>query len=303
MLFKKVFKCSVEYIKQPRKFILLILNKILYKYMKDEDYLKLMYKIILNKELNLKNPETFNEKIQWLKLNDRNLEYTNLVDKYKVREFIADSIGEEYLIPLIGKWENFDDIDFSKLPNKFVLKCTHDSGGIVICKNKNELDVKQAKQKIEKALKRNYYDRSKEWPYKNVEPLIICEKYMEDNNDEDLKDYKFMCFNGEVKCSFVCSNRRSLNGLKVDFYDRDWNFMDFKRHYPNSGKVIYKPKNYEKMILLAEKLSKNFTFVRIDFYEVNEKIYFGEFTLYPGSGFEEFTPEKYDYLLGSWIKL
>lgn len=303
MIIERYFEYLLKYMKDPKLFILFAKSRGLLNWMSDEKYLKFMYKIIMERNLELNNPKTFNEKLQWLKLNDRQNYYVNLVDKYKVREHISSTIGEEYLIPLLGVWDNFDDIDFTKLPNKFVLKCNHDSGGIVICEDKNKLDINLAKKKINKSLKRNYYNSSREWPYKNVKPKILCEKYMEDKVDKDLKDYKFMCFNGEVKCVFICSNRGKDDGLKVDFYDRDWNFMNVKRHYPNSGIILEKPKNFEEMLKLSEILAKDTIFVRIDFYEINGKIYFGEFTLYPGAGFEEFTPEEYDYLLGSWIKL
>lgn len=272
-------------------------------FLDDKIYLKLKNIILLNKKLNSDEPQTFNEKLQWLKLYDRKPEYTNMVDKYEVKKYIASVIGEEYIIPTLGVWDNFDDIDFDKLPNKFVLKCTHDSGGLIVCKDKSKLDKKESSKKISKSLKRNYYYSSREWPYKNVKPRIIAEKFIEDKKSKDLKDYKFMCFNGKVKCSFVCSNRNSDNGLNVDFFDLDWNKMPFERHYPNSTIAIPKPENYDLMIELSEKLAKNIPFVRVDFYEVNGKVYFGELTFFPGAGFEEFTPESWDYTLGSWIEL
>lgn len=266
-------------------------------------YLRLIYFVKIRKKLNLKKPQTFNEKIQWLKLYDRKPLYTQLVDKYEVRKYISKTIGKEYLIPLIGTWERVEDIDFSKLPNQFVLKCTHDSGGIIICKDKSKLDIEATKNKINKTLKKNYYYYGREWPYKNVKIRLICEKYVVDESNEELKDYKFMCFNGKVKCSFVCLNRNSPKGLNVDFYDINWKPMPFERHYPNSGTTISKPNNYDKMVKFAEILSKDIPFVRVDFYEVNGQLYFGEITFYPGSGFEEFNPESYDYLLGQWIQL
>jgi hypothetical protein len=269
----------------------------------DRFYINLQYKNFLGKKLNLQNPKTFNEKLQWLKLYDKNPLYTNLVDKFEVRNFIENKLGKEYLIPIIDVYNKFDEIDFDSLPNQFVLKCTHDSGGLVICKDKKSLDIKAVKDKINKCLKRNYYYIHREWPYKNIKPRIICEEYMVDESGVELKDYKFMCFNGKVKCSFICLNRNSINGLNVDFYDMDWKPMPFERHYPKSGEEIKKPKNFDKMVVFAELLSKSFPFVRVDFYEVNGQLYFGELTFYPGSGLEEFTPEKYDELLGSWIKL
>ncbi|MGG1486479.1 ATP-grasp fold amidoligase family protein [Peribacillus castrilensis] len=269
----------------------------------DELYLRIQYKNFMGKNLNLKDPKSYNEKLQWLKINDRNPNYTSLVDKYEVRDYIEKTIGNEYLISLIGVYNTFDEIDFDVLPDKFVLKCTHDSGGLVICQDKSTFDKESARRKINKCLRRNYYYSHREWPYKNIKPRILCEKYMVDESGTELKDYKFMCFNGEVRCSFVALNRNSPNGLNLDFYDLDWNLMPFQRHYPNSGTKINRPKNYEKMICFAERLSKDIPFLRVDFYEVEGRLYFGELTFYPGSGFAEFTPESYDELLGSWINL
>lgn len=288
-----------------------LINKVIFymgikgriKFLKDDTYLKLMYKCRIGKTLNLEKPETFNEKLQWLKLNDHNPLYTQLVDKYEVKKYVGDRIGDEYVIPTLGVWEKFSDIDFDKLPERFVLKCTHDSGGIVICKDKNAFDVNSAKKKINSCLKKNYYWAGREWPYKNVKPRIIAEEYMEDKSSSELRDYKFFCFGSEMKCSFVCSERFSGTGLKVTFFDTDWNVMPFERHYPKSKEKISKPVNYDKMIELAEILSKEIPFVRVDFYEVDGKIYFGELTFYPGSGFEEFSPEEWDKTLGDWIKL
>ena len=177
------------------------------------------------------------------------------------------------------------------------------SGNVYICKEKSKINYDELKKEVNAWMKREYYWLHREWPYKNVKPRIICEEYMVDESEIELKDYKFMCFSGEVKCSFVGLNRNSVTGLNVDFYDIDWKPMPFERHYPNSGKIIPRPKNYNKMIELSEILSKNKLFVRVDFYEVRGKLYFGELTFYPGSGYEKFVPESYDYLLGSWIRL
>lgn len=269
----------------------------------DERYLKKQYKTYIGKSLNLENPKSFNEKLQWLKLYDRKPEYTIMVDKYLVRDYIAKQIGEEYLIPLLGVWDRADDIDFDALPEQFVLKCNHDSGNVFICKDKQNFPKNEIKKKLKKALKKNLFWWGREWPYKNVPRKMIAEKYMVDESGYELKDYKFMCFNGEVKCSFICSNRYSKGGLHVTFFDRDWNVMPFERHYPAVKEGLPKPVNYDKMIELAEKLSKNIPFLRVDFYEVDGKIYFGELTFYPGNGMEEFTPEEWDYKLGEWIKL
>ena len=200
----------LKLIRSPRRILLGLTSRGFLNFLPDETILKIKFKDRIGKELNLKKPKTFNEKLQWLKLYDRNPAYTKLVDKYEVRKHIAKTIGQEYLIPLLGVWDTFEDINFSKLPNQFVLKCTHDSGGLIICTDKNRLDIDAARKKINKCLKRNYYYPGREWPYKNVKPRIICEKYMVDESGTELKDYKFMCFNGEVKCIFVCLNRNAL---------------------------------------------------------------------------------------------
>ena len=275
----------------------------LYNNWPDEKYLKKMCDVRLGYKLNLQNPRTFNEKLQWLKLHNQKTEYITMVDKYDVKKYVADIIGEEYIIPTLGVWNSFEEIDFDKLPNQFVLKCTHDSGGLVICKDKKELDLIKAEKKITKSLHNNYYFYGREWPYKNVKPRIIAEPYMEDNKVHELIDYKLMCFNGEVKCSFTCSERFSQEGLKVTFFDNDWKVMPFERHYPSSKNPPQKPLNFNKMLEFATKLSRGIPFVRVDFYEINGLLYFGELTFFPGNGFEEFTPLEWDYKMGSWLKL
>lgn len=279
------------------------MQRVLINRIPDKTYLKLKYKRRMRKKLDFKNPKTFNEKLQWLKLYDRNPKYTKFVDKYEVRKYIAEAMGEEYLIPILGVFDNFDDINFEKLPKQFVLKPNHTSGNVFICNDKSTIDYNMLKKEVNGWLKREYYWVHREYPYKYIKPKIICEELMIDESGTELKDYKFMCFNGQVKCLFVGLNRNSPTGLNVDFYDIDWNILPFERHYPKSNKKINKPKTFDKMIEFAEKLSKNIPFVRVDFYEVNGKLYFGELTFYPGSGYEEFTPESYDYLLGSWLDL
>jgi len=294
-----------EYIKKPQKIFYALAYRDFFNWIPDTWYLKLRYRMVFGKRLDLNNPRTFNEKLQWLKLYDRNSRYTTLVDKYAVREYIKEKLGEEYLIPLVGgPWIDARDIDFSRLPNQFVLKCTHDSGSVVICKDKENFDCAAAVKKLNKALKHNFYYGGREWPYKNVSPRIIAEKYMVDESEEELKDFKLMCFNSKVKASLVCSDRFSdSDGLKITFYDSEWKRLPFKRHYPSSEVDIDKPKSYEEMYDIAEKLSENLRFVRIDFYEINKKVYFGEFTFYPSSGFEEFDPPEWDERLGRWLKL
>lgn len=287
-----------------KKTISFVARRGLLDWLDDEHYLKLMYWVKFDKKLDLLNPRTFNEKLQWLKLYDRSPEYTKMVDKYEVKKYVARVIGDEHIIPTIGVWNSFDKIDFSQLPDQFVLKCTHDSGGLVICKDKRTLDIETAKKKINSSLKINYYLHGREWPYKDVKPRIIAEKYMEDSPDsKELIDYKLMCFNGKVKCSFTCTSRYAKEGLKVTFYDTDWKKMPFERHYPAEDVAQEKPKSYDEMVALAEKLADKIPFVRIDFYEIKGKPYFGEVTFFPGNGMEEFTPEEWDETLGSWIEL
>ena len=286
--------------KKVNRFLIRIANKLFF--LDDNTYLKLQYRIRFNKKINLDEPKTFNEKLQWLKLNDRKEIYTTLVDKYEVKKEILNKIGEEYLIPTIGVYDKFEDIEFDKLPNQFVIKCTHDSGGVFICKDKSNFNIKSVRNKIKKHMKKNFYYHGREWPYKNVKPKIIIEKYMEDNVEKELIDYKVMCFNGEPKIIFTCTERFS-DGLKVTFFDLNWKRLPFERHYPSSTKEIKKPYNLEKIIKLSKELSKNIPFVRIDWYEINQKLFFGEYTFFPGSGFEEFNPEEWDEKIGNMIDI
>lgn len=250
--------------------------------------------------LNLKNPKTFNEKLQWLKINNRNPEYTTMVDKYAVKKYIAEKIGPEYIIPTLGVWDSFNEIDFDALPDQFVLKCTHDSGGLIVCHDKSKLDMDAVRKKIETSLSNNFYYMGREWPYKNVPHRIIAEQYMAD----DLRDYKLFCFDGVPRMTLVCSERFTKDGLKEDFYDEGWNHLDNQRPaHGNAVLPIARPKQYELMKELAAKLSEKMPFARIDFYEINEKVYFGEITFYLASGFEGFIPEEWDLKLGDWIKL
>lgn len=301
MKIKRYLNALYRFITNKDYRFLILSGQGFYDNMDDEAYLKRKYKACMGKEIHLDSPQTFNEKLQWLKLHDRKPEYTTMVDKYAVKMYVADIIGEKYIIPTLGVWNHFDEIDFDKLPNQFVLKCTHDSGGIVICKDKNKLDLKSAKKKIEKSLKQNYYWSGREWPYKDVKPRIIAEEYMIDESGYELKDYKFFCFNGEPKMMFIATDR----GLdtKFDFYDMEFNHLPFTNGHPNANKQIKKPKNYSTMLALSAKLSFGIPHVRVDFYNINGKIYFGELTFFHWSGLVPFEPEEWDYKLGSWLKL
>ena len=281
----------------------------LLNWMSDERYLSLMYRTILHSELDLNNPKGFNEKLQWLKIYDRKAEYTTMVDKYAVKQYVAEKIGEQYIIPTLGIWKRFDDIDFDSLPNQFVLKCTHDSGGLVVCKDKNKLDKEAAKAKIERSLKKNYYWSSREWPYKNVPPRIIAEKYMFNskttaNETESLKDYKFYCFNGEPQYLYVSDQMDNHSKARVSFVDKDWKKAPFGRtDYKEFEVLPEKPQHFEDMLKLARILSKNIAFLRVDLYEINDKIYFGELTFHPCAGFMPFKPKEWDEKLGEMISL
>lgn len=256
---------------------------------------------------NLKHPQSFNEKIQWLKLNDHDSRYPDLIDKIKVKEIVGQLIGDEYIIPtLFGPYKDARDIPWKQLPNQFVVKCNHDAASAIVCKDKSSLNIDSAISKLNACLKKNYYhDLGKQWGYKNVEPRVFVEKYMEDYQYDDLVDYKFMFFNNVCKCLFTCIERKSATGLKLNFYTPDWKLMPFIRKYPSTTYSEPKPKTLDKMLDLAQKLADyvDNSFVRIDLYDINGKIYFGEFTFYPGGGFEDFKPVEWDYTLGSWIDL
>ncbi len=273
--------------------------------MTDSEYLKKRYYYKVGSALNLDNPQKYTEKLQWLKLHERNSKYTAMVDKYAVRDYVSQKIGNEYLIPLLGgPWKKFSEIDFSELPDQFVLKCTHDSGGLVICKDKKTLDRRCAKKKINSCLKRNFYHLNREWVYKDVVPQIIAEQYMEDSQTNELRDYKFFCFNGEPKALFVATDRQTPGEeVKFDFFDMDYNHINVKNGHENAKTFPEKPWQFDLMKDLAKKLSTDIPHVRVDFYEVDGKVYFGEMTFFHFSGMVPFDPEEWDYTFGSWIEL
>ena len=276
----------ISYIVEPKKIILYLMNKNYLSFIPDETFLKMKYKLMMGTKLDLENPKTFNEKLQWLKLHDRNPEYTKMVDKYEAKEYVANIIGKEYIIPTLGVWDKFDDIDFDALPNEFVLKPTHTSGNVFICKDKSKIDKKKLKKQVNKWLKRDYYRIHREWPYKNVKPRIIAEEYMENKDHTSIKDYKFYCFNGQADYVMICTGRETGHP-KFYFYNKEWNFM---RNMSNDGmklegKLEEKPIGIEKMFEIAEKLSQGIKFVRMDLYNVNEKIYFRRIYVFPSSGF------------------
>lgn len=269
----------------------------------DTVYLKFMYRKITGKKLNLYNPKTFNEKLQWLKLYDRKPEYTKMVDKYEVRQYIKETIGEEYLIPLVGgPWESFEDIDFTKLPDQFVLKCTHDSGSVAICKNKNEFDIESVQKKFKRALRANFFYGGREWPYKNVKPRIIAEKYMADESNNEPKDYKIFNFDGQPKVIQVDFDR--FKNHRHNYYSTDWKFMNVYINDANNPNVIIeRPQKLSELLNLAKRLSKDIPHIRTDFYLIENKIFFGELTFFHESGFGRFTPKAFEEQMGKWINL
>ena len=268
----------------------------------DKIYIKKLYKARTGKELNLKNPQTFNEKQNWLKLYDRRPEYTMMVDKYKVREYVAEKIGEEYLVPLLGVWDSPDEIDFDSLPNEFVLKCNHDNG-VIICRDKSTFDIDAAKKNLEWRLKRDYYRKLREWPYKNVERKIICEKFMKSSQTEAI-EYKFFCFNGKPELVLVIADRVSNKPTCIDAYDIDWNYLSLKNgESPLAGDIYSKPEHFNKMCEFAKRFAVNQPFLRVDFNIWDGCMYLGELTIYDSGGFEQYTPDEWDIILGHKLDL
>lgn len=277
-----------------------------YNKMPDEKYLKMVFKARMGIELNLDNPKGFNQKLQWLKLNNRNPLYTMLVDKYVVRDYIAAVLGDEYLIPILGVWNDPDEIDFDSLPNQFVLKCNHNSGtGMCICTDKSRLHIESVKKELRKGLSENFFLKAREWPYKDVPRRIICEKYMRNNKSSDeLTDYKFFCVNGKVDNVMVCLER-DTGSPKFYFFNQKWELLRLNNQGLNApdGFTIPKPKCINEMFDIASKLSEGFPFVRVDLYEVDGKIYFGEFTFFPDGGWDKELLTETDAYFGSLIDL
>ncbi len=289
--------------KIPRRLWKKLTKTKLYNYLPDKWAVSIKYRNHFYKKLDLKNPQTFNEKLQWLKLYDRRPEYTRMVDKYLAKEYVAGIIGEEYIIPTLGVWKTFDEIDFDTLPNQFVLKCNHGSGDVVICKDKSAFDKESARKKLTAALEQDYYLVSREWPYKDVPRRIIAEQYLEDTDLQDTRDYKFFCFHGRVNCFKVDFDRFSAH--HANWYDRSCNLLPYGEVVcpPCHTKQLELPDSLPHMIDLAEKLSQKIPFLRVDFYCVNHRIYVGELTFYPASGLLPFTDMEWDRIMGSWLTL
>jgi len=274
------------------------------KWLPDNPYLKLLFRAKTGYTLNIKKPKSYNEKLQWLKLYDRNPKYTMMVDKYEVKKYIAEIIGEEYLIPTLKVYDHYSDINFEELPDQFVLKCTHDSGGLVICTNKGVLDYQRALKKIKASYKSNYYYELREWVYKDIKPRIICEEFMDDEEQNNgLTDYKFYCFHGTPIYCQVIKDRET--NATIDFFDMEWNHMEFTglQELPHSKEKINKPLKLNEMYSIAKTLSQGVPFVRVDFYYVNNNVYFGEMTFFPRSGFGRFKPDEWNEKMGKLIDL
>ena len=301
---KAISLIKKAYIK--RRAILLSLLARYQRIFGDVTYVKLYYKLSMGRKLNLKNPRTFNEKLNWLKLYDHDPLYTTLVDKFAVKPWVAEQIGEQYVIPTIGAWRCFDEIEFDKLPNQFVLKTTHGGGnvGVVICKNKNTFNTEAARNKLEQSMKRSGYEKHREWPYKNVERKIIAEQWLEDNDSASLIDYKVHVFNGVPRFILVCQGREDKSSMRDDFYDVEWNLMKCRRPgHPNSETPMPKPSRLKEMLELSKILAGSIPFVRADFYIVNGNLYFGEMTFFPASGVKPFEPDCWDLTFGNWLTL
>ena len=276
--------------------------------MDDERYLKRVFRYSMGYDLDLEHPKTLNEKLQWLKLHDRKPLYTKLVDKYEVKAYVAEKIGAEYVIPTIaGPWDSADEIDFDALPEQFVLKCTHDSGGVVICRDKSSLNIAKARKDIGRSLKRNYFYGGREWPYKNVKPRVFAEKFMAPDKDgqTSLIDYKLLCFDGSFDNIMACEGRFSERGTRYYFFDRDWNYLPYCPYEDLDAGVFpgLKPACLDEMIRIAETLSVGFPVLRVDLYEAAGKVLFGELTLFPQGGFDDDITRECDLLLGSRLDI
>ena len=294
----------IRAMKSPKRILIYILNKCA-RLISDKRFLQIKFRLEMGQKLDLDNPKTFNEKLQWLKLYNRKSKYTTMVDKYAVKDYVANIIGKEHIIPTLGVWNSVDEIDWEALPNQFVLKTTHGGGGggVVICKDKATFDNNKARKTLQKSLDSDIYWNYREWPYKDVPKRIIAEEFMT-NNSKDLEDYKIHCLNGEPKIILVCRNRYGAGPLVDDFYSPEWKLMDVKRPgHPNSTVPLEKPELLEQMLELSRTLSTTVPFLRVDFYIINNRIYFGELTFFPASGMSKFEPEEWDYTFGNHLKL
>lgn len=296
----RLFKRFVESVKSPKFGIELLVRNTACKFISDKNYIQFVAKLRFGKTFDLQDPKTFNEKLNWLKLYDRKPLYTKLADKYAVKSYVRDLIGDEYVVPCFGVWEHFDDIDFDKLPSSFVLKCTHDSSGAVICKDKAELDLKEIRSFVDRCLRKNNFYHSREWAYKDIPHKVIADMLLDDGSGHELRDYKFWCFNGVPKYMY-CTNK--AEDIFENFYDMDFNPVEINHGFRRQVPEFNCPKEFHLMKDLAAKLSSGIPFVRVDFFDVKGRVYFGEFTFYDWAGFRPFADDKWDVYLGSLIDL
>ncbi|WP_418834339.1 ATP-grasp fold amidoligase family protein [Parabacteroides johnsonii] len=286
---------------KPRVLLLLLWNWFV-PIVSDKFFLKVRFRLTMGYWMDFDNPKTFNEKLQWFKVNDIHPEYSLLVDKVAAKDYVVGKIGDKYIIPTLGVWDNIEDIDWKSLPNQFVIKSTADSGGVVVCKDKSKLDIDAAKQKLKVLGGRDYTKINKEYPYRNVPHRYIAEKYMEDESGFELKDYKIFCFDGKAEFLFVATGRQQ-NDCRFDFFDKEFNHIPVLNGHANADVMPQKPKNFEEMLEVAAKLSVGFPQIRVDLYNINGEIYFGELTFFHWSGMVPFEPMEYDYKFGEYIKL
>lgn len=268
----------------------------------DKLYLSLLFYCSVGYWPKITNPRSFNEKIQWLKLYDRHEEYSMMVDKVSVKDYVESKIGKEFLIPTLGVWDRVEDINWDSLPDQFVIKSASDSGGVVVCKDKSTLCIEDAVAKLSRLGKRRYSKLNKEYPYDGVSHRFIAEKYLEDESGFELKDYKFFCFDGIVKFLFVATGRQK-GDTRFDFFDCEFNHLPVINGHPNADVCPSMPINFQEMIRVAEVLSKGIPHVRVDLYNVNGKVYFGELTFFHWSGMVPFEPRKWDFIFGEYLNL
>ncbi len=268
----------------------------------DKDYLDLLNCCNSGRHIEWDNPQTFNDKLNWLKLNDRNPVYNEMADKYSVKALVASKIGENYIVPNIGVYKSVEEIDYETLPNQFVIKCTHDSCGVWVCKDKSQYDWDSKKEEIKRTLNTNYYENGREWIYKDIKPRIIIDTYLNDGREGELQDYKWWCFNGEPRVMYI-TNKGKAGQVYENFYDMEFNVLNIDHGYPRSMPEYKKPAEFEEMKFLATKLSEGIPFVRVDFFDINGKVYFGEFTFYDHAGLRPFVSKEWDVRMGEWIDL
>lgn len=299
---------AVTAIKNPRFIVLYFLHKFTHFIKDDRKYAEWCYRFERNGKIDILNPKTFNEKIQWMKLYYHNPILTKFVDKYEAKFLVADKIGQEHIIPTLGVWDSFDDIDFSTLPEKFVLKTTHGGGslGVVVCTDKSSFDMQAAKSKLNASLKSDYY-QYREWAYKNVKRRIIAEKFMSDdseNNKNGISDYKFYCFNGVPKFLYMSQGLEVHETARISFLTMDWQFAPFRRiDFAPFEQLPAKPRTFDQMIEVCKKLSSGLPFVRVDLYEIDQQVYFSEMTFYPCNGSMPFYPQEWDLKTGEMFEL